>query len=81
MVFQKNDAICGGHHVSNYNKFMNTQFLKTTEILWVRLHTHSFRSEEFTHCLQGHIPIQKVQKLIGHKDIKTTTLISSFNNY
>lgn len=71
--FQKHETLCGGHRVSNYTKFMNTQFLKATEHVGIRLHTHSFWIGRVTHWLQGHIPIQQVQKLIGHKDIKTTT--------
>lgn len=73
LVFQKHETLCGGHLVTNYTKFMNTKFHEIIDLLGVRLHTHSFRIGRVTHWLQGHIPIQKVQKLIGHKDIKTTT--------
>ena len=74
LVFQNHRTFCGDCHISNYMAFIKTQFLKASKWIGVRLHTHSFRIGRVTHWLRGHIPIHKVQKLIGHKDIKTTIL-------
>ena len=54
---------------------------KATKEIGVRLHTHSFRIGRITHWLQGNIPIQQVQKLIGHKNIHTTVLYDRWEPY
>lgn len=61
----------GEYATKSYTQFINNQLRLAQEALGL-YYTHSFRIGRVPHWLQGYIPLQNVQKLIGHKGIQRT---------